>query len=62
METKDYYRKVQEDGTQITLIRSSIKPEMWHVILEFLELSDYDNNYLDTAAVSEIYGEEIWNV
>lgn len=44
-----------EDGIRLILIKSSIDDGFYHVILEFIELQDYDNTYLSKEQIEKIY-------
>jgi hypothetical protein len=44
-----------DDGVKLSFLPSSIEDAMWHIIIEFVALKDYDYNYLSTAEVLEIY-------
>ena len=55
MEKQECTKIVQEDGTIITFIPSNVDEDMFHVIIEFDTIGDYDNNYLSKADIIDIY-------
>ena len=48
-----------DDGILMTFISSMVDANMWHVVLEFIKLNDYDTNYLSTNDIKDIYDIDI---
>lgn len=50
---------IDADAVRTSFLPSIVDENMWHVIIEFTDLNDYDNNYLSTEEIKEIYNIEL---